>query len=179
VGNRDGWQHGLRGEQQIEFFSLLRNINALLTEAIITRPSACTLADLPAATQRDVAALLAKAFAPVFGHTPLEYVMPQVARWPWLFSRVFPLSRIDDLRITLAAYLAGGHDYRDSLRGSRTPVTVFVGMKSPLYPAAGQMHIADLVQQGRVVRFEQSGHVPLINEPLKFAREFGHFLRET
>lgn len=178
VGNRADWAHGLGGENQPEFFSLLSDIHAHLSAAMQENPAAETLAELPRNIQTVIAQQLAKAFAPVFGHTPLEHLMPRIARWPWLFSRVFPLSSLADLRATLAAYLGGGHDYRASLRDSKTPVTVFIGMKSPLYAAAGQMQVAELVQTGNVVRFEKSGHVPLLNEPRKFAQEFGKFLRD-
>jgi len=65
---------------------------------------------------------------------------------------------------------------RDSLRACPVPVTVMVGMRSPLYPAPGQMAMAALAPQGKVVRFEKSGHVPLTDEPLRFTRELGRFL---
>jgi len=51
-----------------------------------------------------------------------------------------------------------------------------VGMKSPLYAPAGQMAIADYAPNVRIVRFHKSGHVPLVDEPLKFVRELGRFL---
>ncbi len=39
------------------------------------------------------------------------------------------------------------------------------------------MRIAELVRRGRVVRFEDSGHVLVLDEPRKFHRELGAFLR--
>ncbi|HEX5277121.1 MAG TPA: alpha/beta hydrolase, partial [Fluviicoccus sp.] len=67
-------------------------------------------------------------------------------------------------------------DYRAALRQCPVPVTVMVGMKSPLYAPAGQMAIADYAPHARIVRFHKSGHVPLVDEPLKFVRELGRFL---
>lgn len=175
VGTDEHWRYGLRGEEQETLFALLRSIDSELAR----HPQATYLRDLPAGDQRELASLLAGAFAPIFAGTGLQHAMHGMARWPWLFSRVFPMTHIGDLRATLNAYLNGGHDYREDLRGCDTPVTVFVGMNSPLYHPDGQMLIADLVNEGRIVRFEKSGHVPLLNEPLKFAREFGKFLREA
>jgi len=173
VGRGDDWRHGLRGDEQEAFFAGLREIEAQLAR----HPAVTHLRELPPADLRVVAEKLAHAFAPVFGGTGLDRVMTAIARIPPLFARIFPLDNIADLRATLNAYLSGGHDYRDDLRGCDTPVTVFVGMDSPLYAPSGQMQIAALVRDGRVVRFERSGHVPLVNEPLKFTRELGRFLR--
>lgn len=173
IGNDANWRHGLRGEEQDAFFTLLRAIDAQLAR----HPQARMLRELPPDARRDVATALAAAFAPVFNGTGLEHVMSAAARWPWLFSRIFPMARIADLRATLASYVGGGHDYRDDLRGCETPVTVFVGMNSPLYAPEGQMHIAELVRHGRIVRFGKSGHVPLLSEPFRFGRELGRFLR--
>jgi pimeloyl-ACP methyl ester carboxylesterase len=39
--------------------------------------------------------------------------------------------------------------------------------------------VASAHPQSRIVRFERSGHVPLKDEPLRFARELGRFLREA
>lgn len=173
IGRGEDWRHGLLGDEQQAFFAVLREIESQLAR----HPGAYRLRDLPPADLRTVAEKLSHAFAPTFGGTGLDRLMTAIAHVPSLFARVFPLDNIEDLRATLAAYLSGGHDYRDDLRGCDTPVTVFVGMNSPLYAPSGQMQIASLVRDGRVVRFEKSGHVPLVNEPVKFVREFGRFLR--
>jgi non-heme chloroperoxidase len=173
VGSGDDWRHGLGGEGQAALFLVLREIDAQLAR----HPAAKHLRDLPTEDLRALAQRLAQVFAPMFAGTALDRVMSAVARAPALFARIFPLANIADLRATLNAYLSGGHDYRDDLRGCDTPVTVFVGMDSPLYAPSGQMQIASLVRDGRVVRFNRSGHEPLVNEPLKFILELGRFLR--
>ena len=83
------------------------------------------------------------------------------------------------MRTYLAAYAAGGHDYRGSLARDAVPVTVITGVLSPLYAEAGQALVASGHPRSRIVRFERSGHVPLKDEPLRFARELGRFLREA
>lgn len=174
VGNRDDWAHGLRGRHQDELFDVLRALDAILE----ANPGADFLDELPRASRREVARLLSQILVPVLGESGLEHVIPRFGRHaPEAFLRVFPLSYIPDLRTTLRAYLAGGHDYREALRDVETPTTVFVGMRSPLYPPEGQMRIAELVRRGRVVRFEGSGHVLVLDEPRKFHRELGVFLR--
>jgi pimeloyl-ACP methyl ester carboxylesterase len=51
-------------------------------------------------------------------------------------------------------------------------------MKSPLYAPAGQMAIADYARYVRIVPFHRSGHIPLMDEPVKFIRELGQFLHD-
>lgn len=172
IGNREGWHYGLFGARQDVFFADLAALDALLAR----HPEAVHLAGLPLPAQREVAALLADTFAQVVGGRGAQASLALLARAPRLFCRLFPMQRLADLRAYSGSYLAGNHDYRDSLRGCDTPVTVFVGMNSPLYGADGQIEIARLVRDGRVVRFGRSGHVPLVDEPLKFTRELGRFL---
>jgi non-heme chloroperoxidase len=49
----------------------------------------------------------------------------------------------------LQSYL-NSHDYRESLRQCHVPVTVMVGMQSPLYNPLGQMAIADYAPNCKV-----------------------------
>src|SRR5690606_2263636 len=95
-----------------------------------------------------------------------------------LVQRV-PLLRLDDMRTYLRAYSGGGHDYRPTLGLGDVPVTLMVGMNSPLYAPAGQELVATCARRGRVVRFHRSGHAPLLDEPLRFHREFARFLHQA
>jgi len=92
-------------------------------------------------------------------------------------SRRLPLSKVSRLLAYFTAYSGDGHDYRDSLTNFPVPVTQIVGMKSPFYDPRGQMEIAHRVPRGKVIRFERSGHVPLLTEPAKFIRTLGIFLQ--
>ena len=40
------------------------------------------------------------------------------------------------------------------------------------------MAIADYAPDVRIVRFERSGHAPLVDEPARFVRELGRFLTD-
>lgn len=175
VGNRDAWEHGLFGARQPELFAKFGRLNELLA----LHPEARYLDHLPLASRRDVAAVMAEVLSLMSGRPGMEPWLRRLMVMPGVASRVLPLSRLDDARCYLSAYHGGGHDYRESLRSCPAPVTVFIGMRSPLYPSAGQMAIADYVPRARVVRFEKSGHVPLSDEPFKFMREFGLFLNEA
>ncbi|HSW13447.1 MAG TPA: alpha/beta hydrolase [Solimonas sp.] len=173
VGNREDWRHGLWGERQAEIFASLRQLEALLRE----HADAAQLSELPPSVQEQAMAVLADTLPRIAGKPTLRPLLQAASRWPRVFERMVPLKHLGDLRAILSSYLGGGHDYRPSLANCPVPVTVMVGMRSPLYHPQGQMAIAALVPQGRVVRLERSGHVPLTDQPLRFGRELGRFLR--
>jgi pimeloyl-ACP methyl ester carboxylesterase len=122
--------------------------------------------------------ILAEVLALMTGRELLKPVFRQMLNRPSL-SRFLPLTQLQDCVSYLSAYIGGAHDYRQSLRDCHTPITVMVGMKSPLYAPVGQMAIADYARQMcKIVPFHRSGHIPLIDEPIKFTRELGRFLHD-
>lgn len=173
VGNREDWRHGLFGDQQDMLFGKMRE----LVNVLVQHPEVSHLDGLPPAAKREAATVMATIFSRMGGKPALEPWLRRFLLLPGFASRLLPLTRLEDAQRYLAAYSSGGHDYRESLRACAVPVTVFVGMRSPLYHPQGQMAIGDYAPDVRVVRFEKSGHVPLSDEPLKFARELGRFLR--
>lgn len=172
VGNRPGWNHGLFGERQEELFAEMRAVLELLAR----HEHAEHLSELPAGERQRAADVLAKVVAMIGGDEGRAGTIRRAILLPRPISRHLPLSHLDDVRTYLGAYAGGGHDYRPALRECRTPITVMVGMNSPLYAPAGQMAIADYAPDVRIVRFERSGHVPLVDQPLAFMRELGRFL---
>lgn len=173
VGNGPDWPHGLFGVRQDEIFAQLHQLRTLLASH---EGSTQHLHQLPRAERQQAAAILAEVGVLLSGRNWLRPVLRRVLVSPRQLSRHLPLSRLEDCQAYLSAYLSGGHDYRQSLRACPVPITVMVGMRSPLYAPAGQMAIADYAPQVRIVRFHKSGHVPLLDEPLKFTRELGRFL---
>lgn len=176
IGNRPGWPHGLFGARQDEMFARMREVLALVGE----HPDCRRLAELPAPVRQAVGDRLAPVLAEMAGGAGLHSALRVVFRLPAaLLGRMpVPFSDLGHLRRYLPAYLSGGHDYRPALAACTVPVMVMLGAHSPLYAEAGQRLIAEHHPRSRVVRFEHSGHVPLKDEPLRFARELGRFLRE-
>ena len=177
VGNRDDWSHGLFGARQNELFTKLRAIVTVLDR----HPQCQRFADLPVAARQEAGDTLAEVLALMAGGKALRPLLRAAMRLPRpLLARVpLPMARLNDMRTYLAAYAAGGHDYRASLVRDAVPVTVITGVRSPLYAEAGQALVASAHPRSRIVRFERSGHVPLKDEPLRFARVFGRFLHEA
>lgn len=172
VGSNDGWSHGLCGERQSAIARTLGAVRPLLD----AHPAAEYLGELPLATRAEVSALLTELFLLLGKVDTKPGAFRAFTGLPKPIARHLPLTRLSDLRTVVGSYGKGGHDYRDTLRFCDTPITVFIGMRSQLYASAGQETIAALAPNARVVRFERSGHVPLVDEPRKFVRELGRFL---
>lgn len=175
LGNREGWNYGLFGQQQQEIFTALQRLKALLDQ----HGNTDQLADLSVAVRQQVTDILSDVFSRMLGRRSAAPLLKLSSRWPWLLSQLFPMTNLQDIRAYLSSYVSGGHDYRQSLRECTVPVTVMVGMRSPLYNPNGQIAIADFAPKCRVVKLENSGHVPLLDQPLRFTRELGRFLHDA
>lgn len=173
VANRHDWPHGLFGVRQDELFGQLHR----LRDVLAAHPQYSSINELPAQVRQQSSVILAEVLALMSGRELLKPVFRQMLNRPSL-SRYLPLTQLQDCVSYLSAYIGGAHDYRHSLRDCHTPITVMVGMKSPLYAPVGQMAIADYALNVRIVPFHRSGHIPLIDEPIKFTRELGRFLHD-
>lgn len=173
VVNDASWRYGLAGDKQPQLFA---GMNALL-QILDRYPEVMFFDQLPRSVKKDMAEKLAALFAILgSGAGPLAFLRHVLPNLPALVARKIPLMRLADTRAYLAAYSGGGHDYRPTLGHGNVPVTLMMGMQSPLYAAPGQRLVAESANQSTVVCFERSGHVPLMDEPLKFIRQFGRFL---
>ena len=172
IGNAETWSHGLFGREQEAFFSML----AELRQCLDRHPDAEHLADLPRGDYMTVVGLLADTLVSLTDFPWVGNTLRTAAKAQAVFCRVFPLTDLVVLRAYLGSYLQGTHDYRESLRECATPITVFAGKQSPLYPLDGQAAIRHYAPRARLVGFERSGHLPMVDEPVKFIREFGRFL---
>ena len=59
-------------------------------------------------------------------------------------------------------------DWRDVVQRLEVPVTAMAGRHSPVWPWESSQWIADNAPKGRLVVFEESGHVPMLEEPEAF-----------
>ena len=73
------------------------------------------------------------------------------------------------------AYIEQGYDLREALTQSQVPINLVVGMKSEMYPPAGQLRIADYANNVKVLPYTKSGHTPLIDQPLKLFSDIKRF----
>ena len=69
------------------------------------------------------------------------------------------------------------YDVRSRLGEIRVPTLVLFGATDWITPLALSEDIAARIPGSRLVRFEHSGHKPMMEEPEKFVRELRQFLR--
>ncbi len=174
IHNQDDWPYGLLGERQEALFKLMKEANVLLEQ----NPSATYLGDVPASMRGEIVDKIEQIHALLSGESGLQPLLKPLIIALLPLSRKLPLTRIDHIHSYFAAYTGEGYDYRPSLETCTTPITQIVGMSSDLYHPNGQMHIAECAQQVKVVKFDQSGHVPFLHEPRKFVRVLGDFLAD-
>lgn len=174
IRNQEDWSYGLLGKQQEELFQLITTVDKMLAQ----HPTAKYLVNIPFAQRSEIVSQIQHIRAKLNGETQIKSWHKPIILGLLPLSNQFPLARMDHIRAYLAAYTGAGHDYRSSLKNSTTPITQIVGMGSTLYHPKGQMQIADLAAEVKIVRFEQSGHAPFITEPRKFVRTIGQFLTD-
>lgn len=174
VINRPDWPYGLFGQEQQWVFARLARLLPLLEKTQAKR-----LSQLPLPEREELLRVLGDVFSRMLGKAAMKPLFRVMARLPWLMPSFLPVTRVADLRVYLTGYTRLAHDYLPKLADCHTPVTVLIGKHSALYAEAGQRAVAETVPDGKVIVLRRSGHVPLIDQPLAFARELAHFLRQS
>lgn len=172
--NSAAWQYGLFGERQDYFFSRFNKLHEMALSAGTTTPYQCLTKEMRLAFR--------SVFADLFYHSIGNPVSRRLLRWlihvaePWQGGRVVPVHNWYAYLQVMNAFM-GEHDTQPGLASLNVPMTLFVGMRSEIYPAAGQLEICDHVPHARVVQFDRASHIPIIDQPIKFQREFSRFIR--
>ena len=175
IHNDEGYAHGLFGRSQNGRFEELR---VLLAEVEPHRdhPFAALPHELRARIRGAFAGFFRDAFRP-----PWMKALTGAVTREAVAKRVFPLERWTAYIDCLKAYLDERYDFSGALqeahRKDPVPLTFMVGERSEMYPAAGQLALADAVSRGTtrpervsVVRFPSSGHAIPMEAPVAFVR---------
>lgn len=170
--NGEGWRHGLFGHTQALEFHRFRNI--LTAAEQHGRQTAYW--DLPASFRHDLRQLLADFFCYAASRPYQRWLVQALKHREWLMTRLFRVDNWHAYLDVMRAFVEQDYDMRDSLARIQVPMTIMVGMQSRMYPPAGQLAIRGEVPHARIVPFARSGHVPMVDEPLKFQRELTQFL---
>lgn len=97
---------------------------------------------------------------------------------PLLTRYMMPVDKWQTYLHVMQAFM-NGRDTRDALVNIQVPTTLMMGRQSRYFSLEAQHEIADHVPHARVVIFDNAGHAPMVDQPIKFQREFGRFLREA
>jgi non-heme chloroperoxidase len=175
--NADDWAYGVFGERQREVFDAFRRV-AELADA---HPPDTPYHALPAVVRREMRETIGTFFAFAFSRRHHQIGVRWFTRHAekLLTTAFVPVSSWRSYLTVMRAYLEEEDDLRPGLRalvGAGVPLTVVVGMRSEMYPPEGQLRIRESAPHAQIVRFERSGHVPMLDEPLLFQRTFRRFL---
>jgi non-heme chloroperoxidase len=171
VSAADDWKFGLFGDNHAPRMSALR---ALLDDLSVL-DAQLPFAQVPRRLRRRVWAALAQFYRDAFHH-PLWRAGAALASLEVVGSAFLRTQAWRTHLDCARSYLERHYDFRESLRRVEIPMSVFVGMKSAMYPAEGQLQIARYVPHAQIVRFENSGHAILADAPRQFGRELRRFL---
>ena len=93
-----------------------------------------------------------------------------------LFTRfMLPVEKWQAYLQVMQAFMIG-RDTRDALANIRVPTTLMMGRHSRFFSLEAQQELADNIPHANVVIFDKSGHAPMLDQPIKFQREFSRFL---
>lgn len=169
VPNRAGWRHGLLGEEQE---SQLAAWGELLDE--LEQHRGKPYRKLPRSLRKRMWRGLAQFTDYAFHHRGMRLVS-SLSRYELLIRRFAPTANWTVYLDCLRSYMRDDYDWRGSLPQLKVPMTVLVGLESRMYPAEGQLRIADYVPHARLVPIAGCGHVVPFEAPRVFLRELGRF----
>lgn len=172
IHNRDGYPHGLLGDQQAAFFARLRT----LLDALDERLHEASYDALPRPLRAEFWQLLGEFSAAAFSAPRMQALVRKAAQHEPLMRRLMPVARWQIYPAIVRAYLERDYDLRDAFGHIRVPLTVLIGGASRMYPPAGQRTIATLAPHARIRELRGAGHMLPYEAPRRFLRELRAFL---
>lgn len=92
-----------------------------------------------------------------------------------LTQLLMPVDRWSAYLMVLRAFMAGRNTWH-ALGDIEAPTTLMMGRHSRYFTLEAQQAMQGLIPQAQLVIFENSGHIPIIDEPLRFQQEFNRFM---
>ena len=107
-----------------------------------------------------------------------QRVIELAARYaePLLTRHMMPVEKWQTYLNVMQAFMHG-RDTRQTLSAIQVPTTLMMGRQSRYFSLESQQELADHIPHARVVIFDMAGHAPMVDQPIKFQREFGRFLK--
>lgn len=171
--NGPDWSHGLFDTRQDEIFARFR----ALQELAATIDPALPYWQLPPALRLQFRHTVQTLFQRATNRRFTRLLVGLAAQYGERMLTTH-FMRVDNWRVYLHIMQAfmDGLDTRDQLGTIRVPTTLMLGAQSRYFSTAGQLDLKRHIPHATVVRFEHSGHIPMLDEPVKFQREFTRFL---
>lgn len=170
--NTDDWHWGLFGEQHNE---RIETAAMLLEDLAPFMERKVDYSEIPIALRWQIHRELAEFFASALSKPAQKALSRSLISKEWISQQVLPTKNWSAYMHCLNSYITERYDLRSAVSGSTVPIDILVGMKSDMYPATGQLRMADLSPNCSIIPFTRSGHAPLIDQPLKLSKELFRF----
>lgn len=170
--NNNEWRWGLFGQNQKERLDEARSLISDLSPFI---QSETPYSKLPNQLKKRLWENLGEFFASALSKPTHKQIARFFCSKEPLAKVIMPVSNWPTYIHCLRAYLEQDYDMETSIRNLKAPMSLLVGLKSEMYPCGGQLRIADYHKNCEVITFNNSGHTPLIDEPLRFLSELKRF----
>lgn len=171
--NSAGRHDGIFGAHQERIFDGFRELSALSAEHGHGTPYWALPPSVRVRFRDTVAALFRRALNRPLSRQVVMFVARYAER---LLTRyLMPVERWQVYLQVMESFMEGG-DTRAALPGIAVPTTVMIGRHSRFFRAEAQLAMARQIPGAQTVVFERSGHIPIVDQPLQFQREFSRFL---
>ena len=170
VLNGPDWRLGLLGEDQE---SRLADWSTTLHELENYRGQ--PYGKIPRQLRKQMWAWLAEFITYAFHHRGMQRI-GGLSRHELLIRHIAPVANWPVYLDCLRSYIEDDYDWRASLKTLKVPMTALIGMESRMYPAEGQLRIAEYVPQARLVPIPGCGHVIPFEAPRVFLRELNRVI---
>ena len=170
--NKSDWNWGLFGDEHSD---RLEAASALLEDLAPFMARKANYSEIPLTLRWQIHKELAEFFASALSKRAHKAISRTFVSKEWISQRILPTENWSAYMHCLKSYIDEGYDLRSAVSGSRIPIDILVGMRSDMYPATGQLRMADLSENCSVIAFTKSGHAPLIDQPIKLSKELMRF----
>lgn len=170
--NKSDWEWGLFGN---EHSSRLEAAARLLEDLAPFMARKAAYNEIPRALREQIHRELSEFFASALSNPIHKALSRKLISKEWVSQQILPTENWSAYMHCLNSYITERYDLRSAVASSTVPIDILVGMKSDMYPATGQLRMADLNANCSVIPFTRSGHAPLIDQPIKLSKELFRF----
>jgi pimeloyl-ACP methyl ester carboxylesterase len=173
IGVDENWPYGLFGDKHQQFKALLIHLSEFLHQ----HAEYTHIQQMDVLQRKNLVELWLQFIELQASNKISPFLFKLAVKRPVLQRYILPTQRLDYLRWYIDNYLHHQEDYREALSQLSCPTLFFTGAQSTLYAAEGQRQVMERMPNAKQVLFHQSGHTPLLTEPLKFSQEIAQFLK--
>jgi len=170
--NKKSWKWGIFGSESETRMHRLSEVLSVVQEFPTTTP----YERLPNWVRKAMWQELGKFMGSAVVHQHHKKIVQKICKNEKLIKTFMPTDNWPAYANCLEAYLQQDYDMRPYLEHIDIPVTLMAGRKSEMYPWQGQAYMHRKIPNSKMIIFEKSGHLPLLNEPVRFIYELGRFL---